>query len=79
MRARHKTLQLYVGGSRVSGDYGKPYDARFGLNVFPIKSKIARWNAQVIYLYKSPVGNSTLPYPIGAKGFTFNTDFELAL
>jgi len=74
-----KTLQLYVGGSRVAGDYGNPYEARFGVNVFPFKNKVVRWNTQVIYLDKAPVGNNTLPYPLGAKGFTFNTDFELAL
>jgi hypothetical protein len=74
-----KTLQLYLGGSKIIGEYGNPYEARFGMNVFPFKNKVVRWNTQVIYLDKSAVGNSTLPYPLGAKGFTFNTDFELNL
>ena len=74
-----KTLQLYVGGSKIYGDYGNPYDARLGMNWFPFKFKGIRWNAQVIYLDKSPVGNSTLPYPLGAKGVTFNTDLEFNL
>lgn len=72
-----KTLQLYLGGSKVIGEYGNPYDARIGANWFPFKNKVVRWNTQVIYLDRSPVGNSTLPYPLGGKGFTFNTDFEL--
>ncbi|HXR35626.1 MAG TPA: hypothetical protein VN754_06740 [Candidatus Binataceae bacterium] len=74
-----KTLQLYLGGSKIYGDYGNPYDTRLGVNWFPFKFKGVRWNTQVIYLDKSPVGNSTLPYALGAKGVTFNTDFEVAL
>ncbi len=74
-----KTLQVYVGGSRIAGNYGNPYEGRFGVNVFPFKLKGLRWNTQVIYLDRSPVGNSTLPYVIGAKGVTFNTDLEFSL
>ena len=72
-----KTVQLYLAGSKIYGDYGNPYETRLGATWFPFKTKVVRWNTQVIYLDKSPVGNSTLPYALGAKGVTFNTDFEL--
>jgi len=72
-------MQLYVGGSRISGDYGNPWETRFGVNVFPYKNKVIRWNTQLIYVDRAAAGNATIPYPVGGKGFTFNTDLEMAL
>src|ERR1044071_8838317 len=35
-----KTLQAYAGHSRVFGQYGNPWDFRFGTNWFPYKNKV---------------------------------------
>jgi hypothetical protein len=80
MMAIQKRLQLYVGGSRIDGgQYGHPWDVRFGTNFFPWKNRVFRWNTQVMYLEKSPVGYTSLTYNVGSTGWIFNTDFEMAL
>jgi hypothetical protein len=73
-----KTLQGYMGYSKVFGNNGNPYDFRFGLNFFPYKNKVLRWNSEVLYLYKSPVGYTSVTYPVGGRGWVFNTTMELA-
>ena len=72
------TLQLYAGGSKVFGQYGDPWDVRAGVNWHPWHNRVLRWNAQVMYLEKSPVGYTSLTYNVGSTGVVFNTDFELA-
>ena len=73
-----KTLQGYVGYSKIFGNYGNPYDFRFGTNVFPYKNKVLRWNTEVLYLNKSPVGYTSVAYPVGGRGWVFSTTMELA-
>jgi hypothetical protein len=73
-----KTLQAYLGHSRVFGQYGRPWDLRFGVNWFPFKNKVIRWNAEGLYLYKSPVGYTSVPFTVGGRGMVFHTSFELA-
>jgi hypothetical protein len=73
-----KTLQLYVSGSKVFGEYGDPYDVALGLNYFPLKRRDLRVNAMALYVYKSPVGYTAYPVPVGGTGVTFLTDFSLA-
>jgi hypothetical protein len=73
-----KTLQAYVGHSRVFGQYGNPYDIRLGMNWFPFKNKVLRWNAEGLYLYKSPVGYTSVPFAVGGRGWVFHTSFEMA-
>jgi hypothetical protein len=80
MMAIDRTLQFYAAGSKVaSGTYGSPWDTRLGANWFPFKNRVLRWNAQAMYLYKSPVGYTSLTYNVGSTGWIFNTDFEMAL
>ena len=71
-------LQAYVGHSRIFGQYGRPWDFRFGTNFFPFRNKVLRWNNEALYLYKSPVGYTSVPYPIGGKGWVFHSSMELA-
>jgi len=71
-------LQAYVGHSKIFGQYGRPWDFRFGTNFFPFKNKVVRWNTEALYLYKSPVGYTSVPYPIGGKGWVFHSSMELA-
>jgi hypothetical protein len=75
-----KQLQLYLAGSQVQGGkYGRPWDTRLGVNLFPWKNRVFRWNTQVMYLNRSPVGYTSLTYNVGSTGWIFNTDFEMAL
>ncbi len=71
-------LQVYSTFSQVFGGYGNPYDARLGINFYPFKNRMVRWNFQYTYLYKSPVGGLSLPYPVGGTGGVFNTDFMIS-
>ena len=43
---------------------------RTGLNFFPFKNKVVRWNNELLYLYKSPVGYTSVAYPV-AYGMGF--------
>lgn len=69
------TLQVYAGASKVYGEYGDPSDFRLGLNWFPWKNQVVRWNFEYIQLDRSPVGALSLPYSVGANGPVFHTNF----
>jgi hypothetical protein len=74
-----ETLQVYVGGSKVFGEYGDPWDARAGINWYPWKNEVVRWNFEYAELRRSPVGALSLPYSVGANGGVFVTSFMLWL
>ena len=67
-----KATQLYLSGSKIFGNYGNPSDVRFGVNVFPWKNQVVRWNTEFIYLRHSPVGALSLPYTVGGNGPVFH-------
>src|SRR5215217_909366 len=71
-------LQAYVGVSKIFGQYGQPRDFRTGVNFFPFKNKVVRWNNEALYVYRSPVGYTSVPYPIGGRGWIFHSSMELA-
>ena len=73
-----KVLQVYGGTSRINGQFGNPWDVRSGVNWFPWKNKVVRWNTEWLYLYKSPVGYSSVPFVVGGKGSVFHSTLELA-
>jgi hypothetical protein len=73
-----KTLQIYAGGSEIIGQFGRPWDFRAGTNYFPFKNKVVRWNTEFLYLYRSPVGYTSVPFPLGGTGPIFHTTLELA-
>lgn len=73
-----KTFQLYAGASYINGQYGNPFDVRIGGNWFPWKNKVVRWNNEALYIYKSPVGYSSVPFVIGGRGWVFHSSVELA-
>lgn len=73
-----KTLQLYTGHSRIFGDQGDPWDFRVGVNWFPWKNRVVRWNNELLYLNKSPVGYTSVPFALGGKGLVFHSTWELA-
>src|SRR5215211_7048272 len=73
-----ETLQAYAGVSKIFGQYGQPRDFRSGVNFFPFKNKVVRWNNEALYVYRSPVGYTSVPYPIGGRGWIFHSSMELA-
>ncbi len=83
-----KTLQVYLGGSTLTGNaavldayrakYGNPWDFRAGLNYFPYHNKVIRWNNEFLYLYRSPVGYTSVPFALGGTGPIFASTLELA-
>lgn len=70
-----QSLQGYVTYSQVNGEYGDPSDLRFGINWYPWKKQMVRWNFEYIQFKNSPVGGLSLPMPIGANGGVFYSNF----
>ena len=73
-----KTLQFYLSGSKIYGEFGNPYDVGVGLNYFPLKRRDLRLNVMGLFVENSPVGYTAYPVPVGGNGFTFLSDFSLA-
>jgi len=73
-----KTLQAYVAGSKINGQYGDPWDVSVGANWFPFKRRELRFNTQFLYLDRSPVGNTASPFIVGGNGWVFSTDVMLS-
>jgi hypothetical protein len=70
-----KSVQIYGAYSKINGEYGDPYDFRAGINWFPWKNQVVRWNFEWINSHSSPVGGLSLPMPVGANGNIFYTNF----
>jgi hypothetical protein len=68
-------LQVYMGASKVYGEYGDPSDVRVGATYFPWKNEVVRWNAEYLNVKRSPVGALSLPYLVGSNGSVFHTNF----
>jgi hypothetical protein len=71
------TLQLYLTGSKVYGDYGDPWETRLGANWFPWKNSVVRWNFEYLHTDRSPVGALSLPYLVGGTGDIFCSSFQI--
>jgi hypothetical protein len=71
------TLQLYVGGSQVFGDYGGPWAMRFGVNWQPWRNHVVRWNAEYLYTDHCPVGGLSLPTTVGGTGEIIYSSFQI--
>lgn len=72
-----QTLQAYLAGSYIFGEYGEPWDAAIGINWYPFKTRLLRWNTELLYLRDSPVGYSSVPFLVGGNGPVFYTNLEL--
>jgi len=72
------SLQAYVSGSKIFGEYGDPWDTALGLNWFPLDRKELRVNVQGLYLDRSPVGYASVPFIVGGDGWVFTTDVNLS-
>jgi hypothetical protein len=69
-----RVLQGYLSGSQIFGAYGDPWDAAFGATWFPFARKNVRWNVQILYTDRSPVGYTAVPYQIGGTGWIATVD-----
>jgi hypothetical protein len=72
-----KRLQGYAAASKVYGQFGDPWDARFGVNWYPFKRQVVRWNLEYLRLSRSPVGGLSLPYAVGGNGYVIYSTFEV--
>ncbi len=68
-------LQAYVSGSKIFGEYGDPWDAAVGLTYFPLGRKQVRINTQALYMDRSAIGYTAVPYVVGGNGWVFTADF----
>lgn len=72
------TLQAYISGSMIFGEYGEPADLALGVNWFPFEHRSFRINAQALYVDEgAPVGYLSYILPLGAEGWGFNVDTVL--
>ena len=69
-----QSIQAYVAGSRISGEYGNPSDVSIGFNWYPYRNRALRLNAQLLYLNESPVGYSAVPMALGGDGPVWTSD-----
>ena len=67
-------LQAYLSGSKIFGDYGDPWDIAAGLTYFPFGHKEVRLNTQALYMDRSAVGYTAVPYVVGGTGWVFTVD-----
>lgn len=75
-----KLLQIYTYTSKIfGGRFGNPYEVGGGLNVYPFKTQLLRFNVDVDYVNRSPVGYLAYPLAVGAKGPIFFSNLELNL
>jgi hypothetical protein len=73
-----KTLQVYLGHSKIFGQFGKPYDVRLGTNWYVFKNRVVRWNTEAMYLHNSPVGYTAVPFALGGRGWVLSSTVEMA-
>jgi hypothetical protein len=72
-----QTLQVYLGYSKIMGEYGDPRDHAIGINWFPFKQRLLRLNTEFLYLKNSPVGYPSVPMLVGGNGTVFMTSLEM--
>jgi hypothetical protein len=72
-----QSLQGYLSGSKIFGQYGDPWDLAVGVNWFPMNRRELRVNVQGLYLDRSPVGYASVPFIVGGDGWVFTTDVML--
>jgi hypothetical protein len=70
-------LQVYLGYSKIMGEYGDPRDHVVGINWFPFEQRLLRLNTELMYLKNSPVGYPSVPMLVGGNGTVFMTSLEM--
>jgi hypothetical protein len=72
-----RKLQVYLGYSKINGEYGDPRDHVVGINWFPFEERLLRLNTELMYLKNSPVGYPSVPMLVGGNGTVFMTSLEM--
>jgi hypothetical protein len=72
-----KTLQAYLSGSQIFGDYGNASELRAGANWYFRHERGLRVNAEWIHLRHCPVGYTAVPYPVGGNGNLLHINLEM--
>jgi hypothetical protein len=72
-----KSLQGYLAGSKIFGEYGDPWDTAVGVNWFPFGHRLVRVNGELLYIKDSAIGYSSIPYQVGGDGLVFHTNLEM--
>ena len=72
-----KTVQGYLSGSQIRGDFGDASEVRAGVNWYPMKERGIRLNAEWIRLNDCPVGYTAVPYPVGGNGDLYHLNLEM--
>ena len=72
-----KTLQLYLSGSQIFGDFGDASELRAGANWYFTRSRGLRVNAEWLHLDHCPVGYTAVPYPVGGNGNLLHINLEM--
>lgn len=70
-------LQLYLGLSKIFGQYGEPHDTVLGTNWYPFEKRLLRVNTELMYLKNSPVGYPSVPFLLGGNGTVLSTSVEM--
>ena len=66
--------QAYLSASKIYGEFGDPWDFAVGLTYFPFGYKEVRMNLQALYMDRSAVGYTAVPYVVGGTGWVFTVD-----
>jgi len=72
-----KTLQVYLSGSQIFGDFGNPWELRAGTNWYFTKERGLRVNGEWIHVRHSPVGYTAYPIPVGGNGNLLHLNLEM--
>ena len=72
-----KYLQVYGSASYIDGEYGNPTEYIIGINWFPLKERYLRFNSEVIFANRSPVGYQSYPLQLGSSGTAFMLNLEI--
>jgi len=72
-------LQAFTTFSQIWGEFGDPTEVAVGLNWYPFATKGFRISPNALWLDKSPVGYSGVPYVVGGQGWVFYVDAAIAI
>jgi hypothetical protein len=70
-------LGVYIGMSKIYGEYGEPHDTVIGTNLYLFQRRLLRLNTEFMYLKNSPVGYPSVPFLLGGNGTVFSTSLEM--
>jgi hypothetical protein len=75
-----KILCIYGVNSMIIDEFKRnPYEAGGGVNIYPLKTRSWRINAQAMYIYKSAAGGTFGLYTNGQTGTTITIGTDILL